>query len=126
MIRQTIRGESPHESVIGYSRAVKVGPFVFVSGTAPGEPRGNPYGQAIVALKAIEVALNKAGGSLGDVVRTRMYVTHAEDFEAVGRAHAEVFRDIRPASTMVAVSRLIEPTMLVEIEADAVLREDSS
>ncbi len=127
MERHNIGGNSPFEPIVGYSRAVRVGNVVYVAGTTATDDTGaivgkdDPYAQTIQIIKNIEQALQRAGASLDAVVRTRIFVTDIDQWDAVGRAHGEFFRAIRPVATMVEVSRLIDPAMLVEIEAEAVI-----
>ncbi len=125
--RRNISSGSPYEPRVGISRAVRLGPLITVAGTAPIGPDGrtvggtNPAAQARRCLEIIRAALEQAGASLQDVVRTRILLTRIEDWEAVAAVHGEVFQDIRPANTIMQVSRFIDPTWLVEIEADAVV-----
>ena len=125
--RQRISSGSVWEERVGFSRALRVGDWVFVSGTtatgADGEVigAGDPYAQTMAIIEKIERALNEAGATLADVVRTRIYVTNADDWEAIGRAHARFFADVRPANTLVEVSRLVGSNYLLEIDADALI-----
>lgn len=125
--RRNVSSGAAWEPIVGYSRAVRIGPHVQVAGTTAVDASGavvgpdDPYAQTIQILKNIEAALDKAGARMEDVVRTRIFTTDISRWEEIGRAHGEFFRDIRPACTMVEVSRLISPEMLVEIEADAIV-----
>ena len=131
MERRLVSSGSPYERVVGFSRAVRVGDRVIVAGTAPVMPEGadppaDAYGQAKRCLEIIRAALEEAGASLADVVRTRVYLVRTDDFAEVGRAHGEVFAEVRPANTTLTITELVDPRWLVEIEAEAVVTRDGS